>query len=76
MSLHHAAVWADRRSAQVLQFDAEHVQVQNVHTHTHHTVQHGSSVRSEHEFYADVCCALEGVHFIDHNLTAGLPMPK
>ena len=61
MSLHHAVVRIDHHSAQILQFDAEHLEVQKVKAHTHHTRQHGSAVRSEHEFYADVCNALKGV---------------
>ena len=61
MSLFHAVVWTDHQSAQVLQFDAEHVAAQKVHSHTHHTAQHGSAVRSQHEFYAEVCDALAGV---------------
>lgn len=61
MSLFHAVVWTDHQSAQVLQFDAEHVLANKVRAHTHHTRQHGSAVRSQHEFYADVCTALEGI---------------
>ena len=61
MSLLHAVVWTDHESAQVLQFDAEHVQAQKVRTHTHHTAQHGSTVRSEHEFFGEVCNALDGI---------------
>jgi len=62
MALFHAVVWMDHHSAQVLQFDAEHVQSQKVKAHQHHTRQHGSSVRTEHEFFADVCQALTGIH--------------
>jgi hypothetical protein len=61
MSLFHAVVWTDHQSAQVLQFDAEHVLANKIRAHTHHTRQHGSAVRSQHEFYADVCAALEGI---------------
>ncbi len=61
MSLFHAVVWTDHQSAQVLQFDAEHVLANKVRMHTHHTRQHGSAVRSQHEFYAEVCEALEGI---------------
>lgn len=61
MSLFHAVVWIDHQKAQVLQFDAEHVQSQKVKAHTHHTAQHGSAVRSEHEFFAEVCSALKGI---------------
>ena len=58
MSLFHAVVWIDHHSAQILQFDAEHVQAQKVKAHSHHTKQHGSTVRTEHEFFGEVCDAL------------------
>lgn len=61
MSLFHAVVWLDHQSAQVLQFDAEHVQAQKVKAHSHHTKQHGSTVRTEHEFFGEVCDALAGI---------------
>ena len=61
MSLFHAVVWTDHQSSQVLQFDAEHVRADKVRAHTHHTAQHGSAVRSEHEFFGEVCDALDGV---------------
>ncbi len=61
MTLFHAVVWIDHQQAQVLQFDAEHVQASKVKAHTHHTAQHGSAVRSQHEFYAHVCDALAGI---------------
>ena len=61
MSLFHAVVWTDHQSAQILQFDAEHVEAQKVKSHTHHTAQHGSTVRTQHEFFGEVCDALEGI---------------
>ena len=61
MTLFHAVVWLDHQQAQVLQFDPEHVQAQKVKAHTHHTAQHGSGVRSQHEFFAHVCDALQGI---------------
>lgn len=61
MSLFHAVVWADHRSAQVLQFDPEHVKVHKVKAHTHPTAQHGSEVRSLHEFFGALCDSLEGI---------------
>ncbi len=51
MTLFHAVVWIDHQSAQVLQFDAEHVQASKVKAHSHHTPQHGSEVRTQHEFF-------------------------
>lgn len=61
MTLFHAVVWTDHQSAQVLQFDAEHVQAQKVKAHSHHTKQRGSAVRTEHEFFGEVCDALAGI---------------
>lgn len=61
MTTFHAVVRIDHQQAEVLQFDAEHVQAQKVKTHTHHTAQHGSGVRTEHEFFAHVCDALAGI---------------
>ena len=61
MTLFHAVVQIDHQQAQVLQFDTEHVQAQKVKASTRHTKQHGSAVRTEHEFFAEVCNALEGI---------------
>jgi len=61
MSLFHAVVWIDHHTAQVLQFDADHVQAQKVKAHSHHTAQHASGVRTEHEFFGEVCDALAGI---------------
>jgi inhibitor of KinA sporulation pathway (predicted exonuclease) len=61
MTMFHAVVWLDHHKAQVLQFDAEHVQASKVKAHTHHTAQHGSAVRSVHEFHAHVCDALKDI---------------
>ncbi len=61
MSLFHAVIWIDHHSAQVLQFDAAQVVAQQVREHLHCTRQHGSQVRSEHEFFGEVCDATKGV---------------
>ncbi len=61
MPSHHAVVLIDHQHAQVLQFDAEHLQSQKIKAHSHHTRQHGSEVRTEHEFFGQVCDALAGV---------------
>jgi len=61
MNPFHAVVWTDHQSAQVLQFDAEHVLAQRIRTHTYHTAQHGGAVRSEHEFFGDICDVLDGI---------------
>ncbi len=59
--LFHAVVFIDHTHAQILQFDAEHVQAQKVKTRSQQTKQHGSTVRTEHEFFAQVCDALAGI---------------
>ena len=61
MALSHAVVWIDHHSAQVLQFDASQMQAHKIKAHTRHTKQHGSGVRTEHEFFGDVCDALAGI---------------
>jgi stalled ribosome rescue protein Dom34 len=58
MTLFHAVVWIDHQNAQILQFDTEHVQASKVQAHSHHTAQHGSAVRTQHEFFSHVCEAL------------------
>lgn len=61
MSLYHAVAFVDHESAQVLQFDSTQVIERKIHEHLHLTRQHASGVRSEHEFYAAVCDALDGI---------------
>ena len=61
MPLPHAVVLIDHHTAQVLQFDEDHAWSQKVKSHTHHTRQHGSGVRTEHEFFGEVCDALTGI---------------
>ncbi len=61
MSHSHAVVWTDHQTAKVLQFDAEHVRAAKVRGHKHYTRQHGSDVRTEHEFFGEVCAAIDGV---------------
>ena len=61
MSLFHAVAFVDHQSAQVLQFDSEHVVQRQVHAHQKFTRQHASGVRTEHEFFGQVCDALDGI---------------
>ena len=61
MSFFHAVAFVDHQSAQVLQFGSEQVVERKVHEHLHFTRQHHSGVRTEHEFFAEVCDALDGV---------------
>lgn len=62
MTMFHAVVLIDHHGAEVLQFDAEHVQAQKVKSSTRHSRSHGSTVRTEHEFYGHVCDALAGIN--------------
>jgi stalled ribosome rescue protein Dom34 len=57
----HAVVWIDHHHANVLQIDASGVRPRRVQAHVHPTAQHGSEVRSAHEFFADVCSSLDAV---------------
>ncbi len=61
MSLFHAVAFVDHQSAQILQFSPEEVVVSTVHEHLKFTRQHGSIVRTEHEFFGQVCDALDGI---------------
>lgn len=56
----HAVIWLDHQHANVLQLDATSVSPRQVRAHVHPTAQHGSEVRSQHEFFAEVCGTLEG----------------
>ena len=57
----HAVVWIDHHHANVLQVDAASVRPRHVRARVHPTAQHGSEVRSEHEFFAEVCGSVEGI---------------
>jgi hypothetical protein len=61
MTMLHAVVWLDHHSAQVIQFDADNAESAKIKAHGHETKQHGSAVRTEHEFFGEVCDALEGI---------------
>jgi len=61
MSVSHAIVWTDHQAARVLQFDAEHVKAQKIRAESHYTRQHQSKVRTEHEFFGELCDALNGI---------------
>lgn len=61
MSLHRAVIRIDHHTAQIIEFDADHTEAHKVKAHAHYTRQHGSAVRSEHEFFAEVCVALANI---------------
>lgn len=55
---HHVVVWIDHDAAQVLQTDRGPREAVTVKSQHHYTRQHGSSVRTQHEFFAHVCDAV------------------
>jgi stalled ribosome rescue protein Dom34 len=55
-----AVVLIDHQNAQVLRLDTGPEPGGKLHAHTHNTRQHGSTVRTEHEFFGEVCEALTG----------------
>ncbi len=61
MTSFHAVVRIDHHQAEILQFDADHVESEKIKAHSHHTAQHGSRVRTEHEFFGEVCDSLAGI---------------
>ena len=61
MSNLHAVLWVDHQHAQVMHLETDSTQVQKIKAHIHHTRQHGSKVRTEHEFFGEVCDAMAGV---------------
>lgn len=56
----HAVVWIDHHQASVVGIDANSAPPRHLKAHEHPTAQHGSQVRSEHEFFAQVCEVVEG----------------
>lgn len=60
-TLPHAVVWTDHQHAEIIRFDSEYSDTRKLRAHAHPTGQHGSGVRAEHEFMADVCAAIEAV---------------
>lgn len=57
----HAVLWLDHHEARLLAFDAEQVEPHVLRASGHHSRLHGSAVRSEHEFYAEVCSTLRPI---------------
>ena len=57
----HGVVWIDHHQAIVAQIQASQVPSRHLKAHEHPTAQHGSEVRSVHEFFSDVCDAVDGV---------------
>ncbi len=61
MGFCHAVVFVDHHNAQVVQFGTEQADEHQLHEPLSLTRQHASGVRSEHEFFGQVCDALEGI---------------
>lgn len=61
MSFLNAVVHIDQRFARVLRFDRMQVQEKTVCADQQYTRRYGYVVRSEHEFFGDVCNEIDGV---------------
>lgn len=59
MTPSRTVVWTDHQLAKVLQLGEPHPLGRTIRAHTHSTAQHGSAVRTRHEFYAEVCDGLD-----------------
>ena len=45
----------------MLEIFNSHPAKKKIRSHNHYTRQHGSAVRTEHEFFGEVCDAVEGI---------------
>jgi hypothetical protein len=61
MNPSRAVAFVDHQSAEILQFDSKHVVQHKLHQHLQFTRQHHSGVRTEHEFFGQVCDAIDGI---------------
>ena len=55
----HGVAHVSHQVAQVIEFDEGTMRVVKAEQHAHATRQHGSNVRSEHEFFGSVCDQVE-----------------
>ncbi len=60
----HAVLWIDHHQANLLMIGPEPTPSRHLTAHRHATAQHGSAVRTEHEFFAEVCAALAGIEAV------------
>jgi len=58
MAYSTTVLWIDHHRATVMSFDADGSDTKHLHESTHSTRQHGSDVRTGHEFFGSVCDAL------------------
>lgn len=61
MALSHAVVWLDHHKAHISQFNATEEQSHHIEERSHQTRQQRSGVRTEHEFFGEVCDGLAGI---------------
>lgn len=64
MTFCHAVAQIDHHAAKILQFDAGEFQLRKVTAQRHDTGQHGSAVRSEQAFFAEVCDSLDSMIWV------------
>ena len=62
MTLIQAVLLIDHQNAHVHRLDLGPGPGGRLHAHKHNTRQHGSTVRTEHEFFGEVCDSLEGLN--------------
>lgn len=68
MSTTHAVTWLDHQSARVLHLDEGDTAQSTIKAQHHETRQHGSGVRTEHEFFAHIC---DSIATLDEVLMTG-----
>ena len=61
MTLSRAVAWTDHQTAKILSLDVPPVEVRTIHSHAYDTAQHGSGVRTQHEYFAALCDAIDGI---------------
>jgi len=59
MTLSRAIVWTDHQSARILPVDPGSAEARTIHAHSYATAQHGSGVRTQHEYFAALCDAID-----------------
>lgn len=59
MTLSRAIVWTDHQSARILPVEPASAEARTIHAHAYATAQHGSGVRTQHEYFAALCDAID-----------------
>ncbi|MES2401117.1 MAG: hypothetical protein V4573_14100 [Pseudomonadota bacterium] len=60
----NAVLWLDHHHAKLIGFDADQSHAQEFQQQAHATRQHGSEVRTEHEYFGEICDALTTIDAI------------